>query len=399
MDQPLIEKPYEIQKTRIMSVDILRGLTIAFMILVNDPGDWAHVYAPLRHAEWNGWTPTDLVFPSFMFIMGCVIPFSLGSRIDRGVPSGELLAGIVRRSLILFGIDILLALFPHFDFANLRVLGVLTRFAVCYLICGTLFLKVRDIRVLCGIVATILVLYWVLLRFVPIPGIGMPGVDVAYLDDRNNIVAWMDRAFNDFCREWFHFGHLYRIYRDPEGILSTFPALCTVLIGIVSGLVMKAASRNPDAPVVRRWALGGAGLFVLSFVVNAFFPFNKNIWSSSFVLLCAGIDIMALYALFILIDVRQVYRLSAAVRGFMMLSIIFGSNAIVAYCVSEFGSEILWDIHVMPQGQGIGEWMYRTVFAHWGSTELTSLFYACAYVALCFIPSFVLWKKKIVVKI
>lgn len=393
------DKPYEIRKTRIVAIDVLRGITIAFMILVNDPGDWDHVYAPLRHAEWNGWTPTDLVFPTFMFVMGCVMPFSLGRRIEKGEKSSALYADIFKRSLILFLIDILLNLFPHFDFHHLRVFGVLTRFSACYFLSSILFMKISNLNILCSLVGFLLFFYWILLAFFPIPGVGMPGRDFVRFDPHDNMVAWIDREFVDFCQNHFGFGALYRGYRDPEGILSTVPAVCTVIIGVISGIVLQKSFRNDDIHPLRKWMLAGLSLLLMSLVANIFFPINKNLWSSSFVMLCAGLDILVLYFLIKVIDVWNLYKTNSVINFLMKCAIIFGSNSIVSYCCSEFGDEILSEIPLLPGGEALKPFIYRHMFSFGNSTDFTSLVYGCSYVLLCFVPSYFLWKKKIIIKI
>src|ERR1700679_2764905 len=195
--------------TRVLSVDVLRGLTIALMILVNDPGDWAHTYAQLDHAKWNGFTLTDFVFPNFLFLVGASIIFSLQSRIARGESKKTLALHIVRRSFLIFAIKIFLSAFPYFHFTNLRIYGVLTRIALCYLIAGLICLVTQRVRTLAAITATLLIGYWLLMRFVPIPGIGTPTHEVPLLDQNANLAAWLDRGINAFLQRAIHTGPLY----------------------------------------------------------------------------------------------------------------------------------------------------------------------------------------------
>ncbi|HWZ01398.1 MAG TPA: heparan-alpha-glucosaminide N-acetyltransferase domain-containing protein, partial [Edaphobacter sp.] len=220
--------------TRVLSVDILRGITIAFMILVNDPGDWSHVYPQLDHAAWNGWTLTDLVFPSFLFLVGMSLIFSFQSRIARSA-SGildqatrvTLAVHLFRRAAIIFAIKMFLSAYPHFHLAHLRIFGVLTRIALCYLCAGLICLVTRRILPLACITATLLVGYWALMRFVPVPGFGVPTRDIPFLDQTGNLAAWIDRGVSAFTLRTINMGRLYQTTRDPEGLLSTLPAIAT----------------------------------------------------------------------------------------------------------------------------------------------------------------------------
>ena len=204
-----------------MSLDLFRGATIAGMILVNNPGDEPSAYWPLKHAEWNGWTPTDLVFPFFLFIVGVAMAFSFSSRLKRGESRQQLMAHVLWRGLVLFALGMFLNAFPNqYHLATWRIYGVLQRIAICYVISAILVLWSRQRGWIIAIL-TCLVGYWVLMRFVPVPGFGAPAHDVPLLDPDRNIAAWLDRKLL--------FGHLYEGTRDPEGVLSTIPAIATSL--------------------------------------------------------------------------------------------------------------------------------------------------------------------------
>src|SRR5271156_155757 len=209
---------------RVLSIDVLRGLTIALMILVNDPGDWSHTYAQLDHAQWNGFTLTDLVFPNFLFIVGASIILSLQSRIARGDSKKTLALHILRRSAIIFALDVFFNDFPHFHSSHLRIYGVLTRIALCYLCAGLICLVTQRADRLLAICSILLLGYWALMRFVPVPGFGVPTHDIPLLDPDRNLAAWLDRRLLA--------GHLYEGTRDPEGGLSTIPAIATHLLGM-----------------------------------------------------------------------------------------------------------------------------------------------------------------------
>ena len=236
---------------RVLSVDVLRGLTIALMILVNDPGDWSHVYSQLDHAEWNGFTLTDFVFPNFLFIVGASTIFSIASRMAKDESKRTLALHIFRRAITIFAIKMLLSAFPHFHLTPLRIFGVLTRIAICYLIAGLICLAAWNarhrVRNLLAITAALLVGYWALMRFVPVPGprrclpLECEIHAIPILDPVNNLAAWLDRGFNAFTRAWLHTGSLYNKTHDPEGLLSTIPAIATTLIGCITGLLLRGA--------------------------------------------------------------------------------------------------------------------------------------------------------------
>ncbi|MGH9680510.1 MAG: acyltransferase family protein, partial [Candidatus Acidiferrales bacterium] len=241
---------------RVVSLDVLRGLKIAAMILVNDPGSWSHVYAPLEHADWNGWTPTDLVFPAFLIIVGVSMALSFASRASRGATRRTLAVHIARRSALIFGIGLFLNGFPSFDFTTIRIMGVLQRIAVCYLAAGLFYLLLirRKVEpdsaaparsraaVIAGAVVFLLVGYWALMNFVPVPGIG-----AGHLGKSDNLGAYVDRALLG--------GHLWAESEtwDPEGLLSTIPAIATLLIGVLAGEWLRSDRSG------RRKALGFAG--------------------------------------------------------------------------------------------------------------------------------------------
>ena len=392
---------------RITSIDALRGLTIAFMILVNDPGDWSHVYAPLDHAEWNGFTPTDLVFPTFLFLIGCAIVYSISSRLEKGIAKRTIGLQVVRRSATIFAIKMFLSAYPRFHLANLRIYGVLTRIALCYLLVGLLFLYVRRARTLVLITVALLAVYWALMRFVPVPGLGYPVRDFPILDPDRNLAAWIDRAVSGFALSTIHMGRLYQKTRDPEGLLSTLPAVATVLMGMLTALFMRAKDIQQRLP--RAGLLAGAGLVCvcLGKLWNAWFPINKNLWTSSYVLFTGGWSLLLLALFYWLFDSLRIQDKCKA--GFAMLwpLQVFGSNAIVAFVFSEFVVETLlwWKIPRAPGADGAPRmisawgWVYAHIFATHGSTFNTSLAFACAYVVFCFLPNWLLWRKQIFLRV
>lgn len=392
--------PGTIAPRRVLSVDVLRGVTIAFMILVNTPGDWTHVYAQLDHAVWNGWTLTDLVFPNFLFLIGMSLIFSLQSRIGRGDSKWVLARHIARRAVILFFLDLLLSGFPYFHLAHLRIYGVLTRIALCYLCAGLLLLVTRKVGNLAAIAAMLLVGYWILLRFVPVPGYGVPTRDVPMLDMNGNLTAWLDRGTNAFLQRTIHMGSLYRGTRDPEGLLSTFPAIATTLIGAIAAIYMRTMKYGA---IAKRNGFAVAGLFfvVAGELWNRSFPINKNMWTSSYVLLAAGISLLGLALFYWLVDMERVQEKSRVARAALWPWLVFGSNAIVVYVVSELLVEVLVWIRFPYEGKTTSAmlWLYTHGFSQGHSTEITSLAFAVVFVGVCFVPNWLLWRKKIFVKI
>ena len=381
---------------RITSIDALRGLTIAFMILVNDPGDWGHVYAPLDHATWNGFTPTDLVFPTFLFLIGCSIVFSIRARLARGIPQSRIALSILRRALIIFLLDVFFATYPHFHFTRMRIYGVLTRIALCYLATGLIFLYVRSARALAILTAAILIGYWVLLRFVPIPGLGTPVHDFPINDPVRNLTAFIDRGVNAWTRQWLHTGRLYLKTSDPEGLLSTLPSIATTLLGVLAALWLRAL--RPDGTIRRGLMVAGLASLTLGRIWNYEFPINKNLWTSSFVLYAGGWSILLLALFFWLFDDLKIQSRSRAASAALWPLLVFGSNAITAYVMSDLIVQTLswWKL---PSGTNVYRWIYQHGFAFHGSTENTSLAFGIFYVALCFLPNWILWRRKIFLRI
>jgi predicted acyltransferase len=402
---------------RVLSIDVLRGLTIALMILVNDPGDWAHTYTQLDHAPWNGFTLTDFVFPNFLFLVGASIIFSLQSRIARGDSKKTLALHILRRSFLIFAVKMFLTAFPYFHYTHFRIYGVLTRIALCYLAAGLISLAVWNVtqraRTLIAITAALLIGYWALMRFVPIPGIGTPTHDVPLLDPNNNLTAWLDRAISAFTQRTIHTGTLYEHTRDPEGLLSTLPAIATTLLGSLTGLwLRRVETRNQyrvSSSITRTYCLNGlivAGIVSLAagLLWNLTFPINKNLWTSSYVLYAAGWSLVTLALCYWLIDMRRLNDTPAG-KALLWPWLVFGSNAITAFVVSNLVVKIMLWIKVSDSFSTTGKpvtawlWTYHHLLARNGSTNVTSLIFAIAVVAVCFLPNWLLWRKRMFLKI
>src|SRR5271156_332876 len=311
---------------RLLSLDFLRGLTIAFMILVNNNGDEVRAYWPLKHAAWNGFTPTDLVFPTFLFLVGISTVFSSASRIAQGATRQSLFLHVVRRSVILFLLGLVVNSFPFFNLHTMRFYGVLPRIAICYLIVASLYLLNPGWRGKAALAVAALAGYWILMRFVPVPGYGVPGRDIPLLDHDANLTAWLDRQI-------FSASHLYERTRDPEGLLSTIPALATALLGLLTGIWLR--TQRKLAQKVSGIAIAGLTGILLGGLWNFTFPINKNLWTSSYVLFAGGLSLLLLALCLAIVDLPEKKTGKQDRSRLLTPFFIFGTNAIAAYVFSE----------------------------------------------------------------
>jgi predicted acyltransferase len=379
-----------------VSLDVFRGITIAAMILVNDPGSWSHVYAPLEHAEWNGWTPTDLIFPFFLFIAGVSMTLSFASRAARGVTRGLLTIYVARRSVLIFAIGLFLNGLPFFDLHTIRIMGVLQRIALCYLAAGLLYLatcrrstdaggKVRmraNIGVIAGVALILLVGYWALMTFVPVPGYG-----AGHLGKDENLGAYIDRGLMA--------GHLWSESKtwDPEGLLSTLPAIATALIGILAGEWLRPERRS--ARKILGLVIAGAVLMLAGQLLHPYFPINKNLWTSTFVLFTGGFAMLFLALCYWLVDLRCWRKWAAPF-------LVFGMNAILAYALAAIVSETSIDFEFAGpggRGQTLHGWLYNNFFIPYANPKNASLGFAVFFVLLMLAPLWPLYRRKIFVRI
>jgi predicted acyltransferase len=373
---------------RYLAVDVLRGLTLMFMIMVNNNGG-EQAFGAMKHAAWNGFTPTDLVFPTFLFLVGASIVFSTESRLARGATRASLFAHTVRRAVIIFLLGLVVNSFPFFRLSTMRYYGVLPRIAICYLVIATLYIFIRrpdgtpTVADKVGLLVACLVGYWIVMRFIPVPGFGMPGRDVPLLDHDGNIVAWLDRQI-------FSAKHLYEGTRDPEGLISTIPALGTTLIGVLAGLFLRSSTRS-DSRKALGLAVAGASGVILGLIWNPWFPLNKKLWTSSFVLYAAGWSLLALALFWFLVQIRGWRRGT----GFLL---VFGTNAITAYVVSELFGPGLGYVMVAPH-VSVWLWIYNRIAAVISSPPFAALAYSTFYMLLCWLIVLPLYRKKIFIKI
>ena len=327
---------------RLLSLDVFRGLTVMGMVVVNNPGDWGHIYPPLEHAEWNGCTPTDLVFPFFLFIVGVSLTYALAGVKQRDEPQGQTLGRVLRRAAVLVGLGLFLSLYPHFDFSVVRIMGVLQRIGLVYLGCSVIYLK-TNWRTQVALLAALLLGYAALLQLVPVPGFGP-----ANLEPATNLGAWLDRSL-------FTEAHLWKQSRtwDPEGLLGTLPALGTGLLGVLAAQWL----RRPDTTAsvkVRGLVAAGLACVLLGRLWNGWFPINKALWTSSYVLFTGGLALVLLAALYWLCDVRGYQRWATP-------AVAFGVNAIAVFVGSALLSRTFGLFKLALPGGGVGglkEWLY-----------------------------------------
>lgn len=360
---------------------------VAGMILVDNPGSDDLAYGPIKHAQWNGWTPADFIFPSFVFLVGVSMAFSFPARLQRGEPRGRILRHVLWRTLILIGIGFLVNAMPIYgvDWHAFRFYGVTQRIALCYLAAAILLLWSNWRGQLITLVAC-LVGYWAILRFVPVPGLGIPGHDLPFMDPERNIVAWLDRQL--------FMGHLYNGMRDPEGLISTIPAIGTALMGVLTGQWLRSGASS-RTKVYRMVAAGIAGL-ILGLVWNRWFPINKNLWTSSFVLLTGGFALVFLGLLYWAMEIKN-WR-----GAWKMPLLVFGMNAIVAFIADSvvYGPAYTF----MAKGPGDAPLLWHEAAQAWlvsfglGAAN-ASLIYSIGAVLFCWFLLWLLWRKKIFIKI
>ncbi len=425
---------------RLASLDAFRGITIAMMILVNNPGNWGAVYPPLLHAKWHGWTFTDLIFPFFLFIVGVAIVLAFHKRLKSGQSKKDLYLKILKRTLILFGLglflnayagipntiagilitaalalgvtvailspqhperkaqyiqilkrglQILLLLFivisfTRFDFATVRIPGVLQRIAVCYAVAAIIVLN-TNIRMQAYIAFGILIIYWILMKTVPVPGYG-----AGVLEPQGNLAWYVD----SILLRGHTWTHAPAPGFDPEGIMSTFPAISTVLMGVLTGHWLK--TKHTDPVKVNGMFVAGCLALLAGTIIGIWFPINKNLWSSSYTVYMAGMALLFLAICYWLIDIHNY-------KSWAKPFIVFGSNAIIIYTISSFTAKvlaILWKVpHPASQLISMKTFLYQNIFATWLNPVNASLAYAVCYLLIWFILAYVLYYKKIFIKV
>ncbi len=366
----------EAKSERILSVDFLRGLTVAFMIFVNSPGSWDYVFPWFAHSKWNGCTPTDLVFPFFLFIVGLSVYFSLAPVKSKPIRA-SLIFKLVKRAGLLFLIGLLLNGFPYYHLDTFRIPGVLQRIAIVFLICALVFLY-SSARFQIAFTLLLLLGYWWLMTCIPVPGTG-----ISTLQPAGNMAAWVDQLVLR--------GHVWTQTSpwDPEGVLSTLPAIASGMIGVLTGTMMRSSGDEKEK-VISLFMVANL-LLLLGVTWDQFFPLNKNLWTSSYVLYTSGLALNSLAMSYWVIDVRKY-------KGFARPFIVFGSNAITAYIISEVLEACLYLIPV-KEGITVKAWLYDHLYASWLNPYLASHLMSLSFVLLVFIPVYGLFKNQIYIKI
>ena len=361
---------------RLVSLDVFRGITIAGMILVNNPGTWEHIYWPLQHASWHGWTPTDLVFPFFLFIVGIAIPLAFANRLESGGSTRDLYIKIVKRTVIIFAIGLFLNGFPYFGLAEYRIPGVLQRIAVCYFFASVIFLNTK-VRTQIAITIGLLIFYWALVKLVPAPGYA-----AGDLTKEGSLPSYIDRVVLGK-----HVWSQARVY-DPEGLLSTIPAIATTLMGVLTGHWLRTEKTRYEKAA--GMFVAGAVCVALGWAWNSFFPINKALWTSSYVLFTGGLALQFLAFCYWLIDIKGYRRWAKPFE-------VFGLNAIALYVVAGLMASMLGEIKV--GGTPLGAWIYNTLFASWASPVNASLAFAITFVLVCLGLMWILYHRRIFLKI
>jgi predicted acyltransferase len=363
---------------RLASLDVFRGMTIALMIVVNNPGSWKYVFPPLRHAEWHGWTPTDLVFPFFLFSVGVSLSFSLSRRKDSGASNYQLYFKIFRRALILFALGLLLRLIPNFDFSTLRIPGVLQRIAICYLLASLIFLRTgTKARIL--ISAGCLVAYWLILKLIPVPGFG-----AGVLELEGNLCGYIDTQLLS--------GHLYTPNFDPEGILSTLPAMVTTLLGTLTGDWLRISRSK----LRKSFGLFSVGIVLTAFGLwlHRFFPINKQLWTSTYVLFTAGAALLVLGFCYGFVD-------GLGIKKWTFPFLVFGTNAITVYVGASLMAKMKGVVEVSSGGEAIPlkTYIYKTILQPIAGDYIGSLLFPLILLSAWFLILWPLYKKRIFIKI
>lgn len=378
---------------RLVSLDTFRGITIAGMILVNNPGTWLSIYGPLKHAPWHGWTPTDLVFPFFLFIVGVAIVYAYSGAMERGATSKDLVKKATIRSLKLFGLGLIMAAYPFFQLEpsfgiresiyGLRIMGVLQRIAVCYLVVSIFYIYMKP-RTMLWVFWGLLLGYWAAMVWIPVPGYGAGLIDSA----TGNLVAYVDRmVFGKHLwvgaqREW-----------DPEGLLSSLPAIATTMLGVWTGLLLRDKSLSP-VDKTAQLMVRGAVLLVIGYLWDLYFPINKNIWTSSYTIFTGGQAMLGLGLCYWVADVK-------GKRGWTQPFVVYGVNAITVFFFSGILAKTLGLIRVGPEGATVTlqSWIFQNMFNSWLPTIDASLAYAVTWIVMWYFILLWMYRKNIIWKI
>jgi len=365
---------------RLLSLDFFRGITIAAMILVNNPGDWSFVYPPLLHAEWHGWTPTDLIFPFFLFIVGVSITLALSTKKLNQAAHKDLYMKIGRRTFLLFALGMFLSGFPFFDLTSIRIPGVLQRIAVCYLCASLIFLH-SSAKLQAVWAFGLLLIYWAAMEWFPVPGVGAGSYEKGA-----NFSAWIDSLVLQ--------GHMWSQTKtwDPEGLFSTLPAISTTLFGVLTGHLLKL--QITAMKKVSLMLIYGSAAIAAGTLWHYWLPINKSLWTSSYALFMSGMAMVVLGLSYYLIDIKGWRK---GTRPFC----VYGMNAITVFVLSGIVGRLLYLIK-WPSGEtviSLKEWVLNSFFLPWLSPVNASLAYALCFVFISYLAMYYLYKKQIFIKV
>lgn len=394
IDSDIVAKPTAIKPQRLLSLDVLRGLTIGFMILVNNQTG-PRPFHPLTHAQWNGFTPTDLVFPTFLFLVGISTVLSIAAREARGEARGTLFMHALRRAVLLFVFGFVVNNFPFFHLYKARYYGVLPRIAICYIVVAGLYLVSRGWKDKVAIAVACLVGYWALMRFVPVPGAGVPTHEIPINDMTQNLTAWLDRQI-------FAPQHLYERVRDPEGLLSTIPAIATTIMGLLTAIWLRTKRLTEQKAV--GIAMAGALCVCAGAVWNPWFPINKKLWTSSFTLFAGGWSLLLLALAIYLIDIKRIGRADVSRADapehptVWKPLLVFGTNSILAYMVSELLDSVLHNTHPYPP-ESTKRFLARHLLNAIPHPGWMSVVYSVGFVLICWLIVYPFYRKRIFLKI
>ena len=393
-------------RERLISLDVFRGITIAGMLLVNDPGTWSAIFPPLEHAAWDGWTPTDLIFPFFLFIVGITTYLSMSARRARGDNDAALVKQILRRGIIIYLLGFAMAMFPFYQWGTIdslpnatawdriifriehvRILGVLPRIAIVYICAGLLTLK-TTLKQQVIIIGTLLLGYWFAMTLIPVPGENAIGAVLLHTKDRN-LAAYLDRLILGTNHTW-----VGSVTFDPEGPMSTIPAIATAMLGVIAGRWL-ALKEKPLLERISGLFAAGSIAMVLGLMWNWSFPINKSLWTSSYVLFTAGMACVALATIMWIVDYVDV-------KWWIKPFVVFGVNPIVAFVGSGVMARLiytLWHVNYGGKSTAVQDAIYQSVFLPWLPPRVASLAFAIAFVLLWYGILLVLYRRKIILKV